>query len=84
MLPLAEAAHAMHDSNLLGRCRRWAHQNSAAVGAAGTVADLEDLGVTKGLLQDSYTQVAQLQGRVGQLNGRVGALQAELASKSDD
>ena len=72
VLPLTEAAHAMQDTELLARCRRFAYNNSAAVGATGAVADLSDLGVTKGLLQDAYSKNAQLESRISQLEAPIG------------
>ena len=60
VLPLLEAAHAMHDDELLQRCRRYVRAHSGAVGASGTVEELADLGVAKGLLRDALLHNGEL------------------------
>ena len=74
VLPLLEAAHAMHDNELLQRCRRYVRAHSGAVGASGTVEELADLGVAKGLLRDALLHN-------GELAARNGELQAQLRAK---
>ena len=75
-LPLLEAAHAMRDDGLLGRCRRYVREHSGAVGASGAVEELRDFGVTKGLLRDALLHVGEL----GEENAQLGAEIAQLRS----
>ena len=69
VLPLLEAAHAMHDDELLQRCRRYVRAHSGAVGASGTVEELADLGVAKGLLRDALLHNGELSEEAKRLRG---------------
>ena len=74
-LPLLEAAHAMRDDGLVGRCRRYVHEHGGAVGASGGVEELRDLGLTKGLLRDALLHVGELSEHNARLGERIAQLE---------
>ena len=71
VLPLLESAHTTGDNGLLQRCRWYVLAHSGVVGASGTVEQLTDLAVAKGLLRDALLHNGELQGCVDQLRGVV-------------